>query len=354
MPRIYECINWYNQEFSNCKIIEPVNKEKIKGADNWKIQCHCGNIFISKPSSLKNFHTKSCGCIHNNFDWTNKEFFNCKIISPVDLDKTGGFDKWNIQCYCGKIFNTAVPTALKSGNTKSCGCLNNLAMVNFNKKNKKKYDYHNFISDLNVKIIEPKEKLLDGCKDLWLCICPICSSKFYNFPSSIISLNTNSCGCLALKNSQNNLKNYHINKKIKLGLDPSIYITENNTSIRNRVFNPIQNLILRLDDFTCNLCYKRGNKLNVHHINPINNININNKESFYPLYDINNLISLCKKCHIELAHDGQPLLLNLEIQKELEILISMRPISKELQKEYDQTIKNIIEPWIENYIARKD
>lgn len=353
MPRVYTCIDWKNLEFSNCKILEPINNENIKGCDKWKIECHCGKIFIAKPSQLKNFHTKSCGCIHNNFDWTNKEYFNCKIISPVDINKRGGSDKWNILCHCGKIFNTAVPTALKAGNTKSCGCLANIRLVNFNKETKRKYNYYNFISDFNVKIIKPKDKKLQSAKDLWLAICPICNKEFFATPANIIQLNTKSCGCLSFIISQKNLKGYHIRKKIKLGLDPHIYITKRNQLIRNMIFAPIQKLIMIIDDFTCYLCYKRGGTLNVHHIDPISNQNITNKESFYPIYDINNLVTLCKKCHKELAHDGQPTLLNKEIQEELKVIVSMRLITKEIKEEYNRIVINQIKPWIENFLQQK-
>lgn len=29
----------------------------------WKLQCHCGNYFVASASSIRNGHTKSCGCI---------------------------------------------------------------------------------------------------------------------------------------------------------------------------------------------------------------------------------------------------------------------------------------------------
>lgn len=41
--------------------------------------------------------------------------------------------------------------------------------------------------------------------------------------------------------------------------------------------------------------------------------------------------------------------IDLEIQKELQTITNMRIISKKIQNEYNQIIKNQIEPWIDNY-----
>jgi hypothetical protein len=50
--------------------------------------------------------------------------------------------------------------------------------------------------------------------------------------------------------------------------------------------------ILKRDNYTCQICYRHGGNLNVHHIR---------KWSEYPelRFDINNGITLCVDCHIE-------------------------------------------------------
>jgi len=56
----------------------------------------------------------------------------------------------------------------------------------------------------------------------------------------------------------------------------------------------ISHSILKRDNYTCQLCNKRGNRLDVHHIIP---------KSLYSLKDISesnkefNLITICRKCH---------------------------------------------------------
>jgi len=63
------------------------------------------------------------------------------------------------------------------------------------------------------------------------------------------------------------------------------------------------------DDFTCQECGRRGGKLNVHHIKPFSLIlELNNIRNFKEalecseLWDINNGITLCEKCHKKKRH----------------------------------------------------
>lgn len=62
--------------------------------------------------------------------------------------------------------------------------------------------------------------------------------------------------------------------------------------------------VFKRDNFTCQWCNKRGGELEAHHINPfikilrIYNIkSLNEAENCSELWDINNGITLCKKCH---------------------------------------------------------
>lgn len=52
--------------------------------------------------------------------------------------------------------------------------------------------------------------------------------------------------------------------------------------------------IFERDDYTCQMCRIRGGRLQAHHIRPVRN----NKNNLL-LFDINNGITLCKKCHLE-------------------------------------------------------
>jgi hypothetical protein len=50
MPRL---INWKGQVFNNCKILEPVDENRTGGSYNWIVKCKCGDNFEVKPSNSK-------------------------------------------------------------------------------------------------------------------------------------------------------------------------------------------------------------------------------------------------------------------------------------------------------------
>jgi hypothetical protein len=98
----------------------------------WKCKCECGSITVATSTDLRSGHKKSCGCLK-------------KVSHAVDLkgqrfgmlvvNKRAGTNKhrkalWRCKCDCGK-FTTVSSVDLKSGNTKSCGCLGS----NFAKRN---------------------------------------------------------------------------------------------------------------------------------------------------------------------------------------------------------------------------
>lgn len=71
-------------------------------------------------------------------------------------------------------------------------------------------------------------------------------------------------------------------------------VSNRNHSIReSSVYKKWRKAVFERDGYRCQCCGKRGGKLNAHHIKPF---------SLFPesRFDINNGITLCKKCHIEL------------------------------------------------------
>ena len=53
--------NLVNQKFNKLLVIEPC--ENIKGRTAWLCQCDCGNVVKVWSKSLKSGNTKSCGCL---------------------------------------------------------------------------------------------------------------------------------------------------------------------------------------------------------------------------------------------------------------------------------------------------
>ena len=49
------------QKFNKLTVIEKVTDEK--GKTKWRCKCDCGNEKIIRGDSLRSGHTKSCGCL---------------------------------------------------------------------------------------------------------------------------------------------------------------------------------------------------------------------------------------------------------------------------------------------------
>ena len=97
----------------------------------WKCRCKCGNIITIKSSRLttdnpreKAISCKECSNDKRRIDISNQRFGRL-IALEIVKDKYYNNDShtiWKCQCDCGNI--TYVPVNhLKSGVTKSCGCL---------------------------------------------------------------------------------------------------------------------------------------------------------------------------------------------------------------------------------------
>ena len=55
----------------------------------WKCQCTCGNITSVQGSSLKNGHTKSCGCLQSEISRENMKKIQYKGAQKRLVDLTG-------------------------------------------------------------------------------------------------------------------------------------------------------------------------------------------------------------------------------------------------------------------------
>lgn len=90
----------------------------------WECQCDCGVITYATASSLVTGHKKSCGCLKHSphaEDLKGQRFGYLVVTKRVGTSKNRRA-LWRCKCDCGK--STTVPSIdLKSGNTKSCGCL---------------------------------------------------------------------------------------------------------------------------------------------------------------------------------------------------------------------------------------
>lgn len=119
-------IDLTNKKFGKLLVLgRDIEYQKLKKADKpyWKCQCDCGNIVTVLGKSLREGHTKSCGCLQKdiikqlNFqDLTGQTFGKLTVLQYMDNSK------WLCRCSCGNT--TIIQTChLKDGHTNSCGCL---------------------------------------------------------------------------------------------------------------------------------------------------------------------------------------------------------------------------------------
>lgn len=92
----------------------------------WECICICGNKRIVAETHLKSSHTRSCGCLvkdsarRRTENLVDQTFGRLTVLSQADSGKDGV--RWLCRCECGKEI-LSYTERLKSGHTRSCGCL---------------------------------------------------------------------------------------------------------------------------------------------------------------------------------------------------------------------------------------
>lgn len=96
----------------------------------WDCLCDCGNTVTVSGQSLRNGHTRSCGCLNREFaqrignsrafDLSGMEFGDLTVIERCGT--RNGNAMWVCWCRCGNYTRVSA-SSLMSGRTRSCGCL---------------------------------------------------------------------------------------------------------------------------------------------------------------------------------------------------------------------------------------
>ena len=118
MPRHY--CNLEGQRFGYWTVIKEVQKKGKHRA--YLCRCECGKERIVVGASLKNGHSKSCGCKSiKESDLTGKQFGYWTVIRRDELARNGRA-RYLCRCKCGSE-RVVVAKNLKNGSSRSCGCL---------------------------------------------------------------------------------------------------------------------------------------------------------------------------------------------------------------------------------------
>lgn len=168
-----------------------ISKSEIKRS--WLCRCICGNERIIIGISLRNGHSKSCGC-EKALNLIGQKFGDLFVISRVENNKNGG-SQWLCKCVCGKekIING---NGIYSGRIKSCGCLR----TNF---------LENQVFGRLTAICRIKEKY----RTFWLCNCT-CGNETIVNESNLLNGTTKSCGCLLKETASKRFIDYNREKEV--------------------------------------------------------------------------------------------------------------------------------------------
>lgn len=186
------------QKFNRLTIVDIVEPEigsngnKIKKV---KCVCDCGNIVVTRYSSVKSGHTKGCGKKHRSYmDMTGCVFGKLTVVEqgPDEiLDSKGKRHiRWYCKCECGNL-SLCRGSSLRYGSIKSCGC--SYKEIN---KNQGLIDLTGltfgrwFVLHRSDDIFEPSGKKIP----VWLCQCE-CGEFRDVRGSSLRNGDSLSCGC---------------------------------------------------------------------------------------------------------------------------------------------------------------
>lgn len=86
----------------------------------WRCACDCGARHVTRASALVGGRARSCGCLIAPRSLVGQRFGRLTVLA--EAGREGERVLWRCRCSCGTE-TTASGNNLKSGNTRSCGCL---------------------------------------------------------------------------------------------------------------------------------------------------------------------------------------------------------------------------------------
>jgi hypothetical protein len=130
-------IDLTSKVFGDLTVIERSENKIFKRQSKtyWKCLCNCGNYYIAPGEGLRQGTCTHCGCKDGHIiDLTGERFGRLLVIKMAHRPGRRG-SSWLCKCDCGNEIVVA-SRVLRSGDTKSCGCLQRDIARENAKKNK--------------------------------------------------------------------------------------------------------------------------------------------------------------------------------------------------------------------------
>lgn len=225
------------QKFGRLTVLYELPERK-NGKIQWRCRCDCGNEKDVLSTSLTSGHTQSCGCLQKEktsaANKRNIDLVGHRFGRLVVLSRSATSAKWVCRCDCGNLVEVTT-THLKTGHTKSCGCLQKDITSEVRGINLKGQRFGLFtVEGLDIEKSTSEKKY-------WICQCD-CGNRISVSTGDLRSGNTQSCGCSKLS---------HGEMKIKSLLEEYNIPFEQEKSFPDCI-NPSTNRLLRFDFFINN------------------------------------------------------------------------------------------------------
>ena len=193
-----------NKKIGLLTIIEQVPRPENRRTQGkyYRCQCDCGNEKIIDKKGLVSGRVQSCGCLRAKrvseaitIDITGQKFGKLTVIKKIDFSKTPNKSQaiWLCECECGCLTQVR-GCALRSGKTKSCGCLQKEIASKTSLKNETGNRYGKLTV---IKYLGSNENQ----NAIWLCKCD-CGNYKEALGVYLRSGHTKSCGCLVSAGEQ--------------------------------------------------------------------------------------------------------------------------------------------------------
>ena len=202
------------QRFGRWTVIEQdlSDYKKSKRGSRWICRCDCGKEKSVSGSSLRKGSSTSCGCQSNAshiIDITGERYGKLVVLKKDTTQKNNGRGiRWICKCDCGNEVSV-LSGRLRSGQTKSCGCL----------RYETKKDYND---DLAGQIfgkwtVLKKDESKKGKGTYYVCQCE-CGTIRSITPNVLKKGLSKSCGC-GKSVPKNDLVGQKFGKLLVIGLD---------------------------------------------------------------------------------------------------------------------------------------
>lgn len=157
------------------------------GKVRWICQCECGNQILTRGTDLRRGKVKTCGCssLKSENSLIGQRFNRLEVLSYAGRSSQNKI-QYLCKCDCGNEV-IVIGAHLKSGNTKSCGCLKKEKI----RENHGKEEIGKVYGRLTVlEFAESKNNNL-----YWKCKCE-CGNIVTVRGADLRNGNTHSCGCI--------------------------------------------------------------------------------------------------------------------------------------------------------------